>query len=108
MHIRMQRGERVDQRPSVGIGAAVSGGGAKAVPTYTARRGGFVVESGEAPAKMDGVERRLGPGNELDVPINQPHANAFKAATADLVLRHWFEPTSEFALSYVEPVGHMM
>jgi len=72
---------------------------------YTER---FVVESGEALAKLDGREHRLGPGDELEVALGQRHVNAYNAGVEDLVLGHAFTPASEFALAYVETLGHMM
>jgi mannose-6-phosphate isomerase-like protein (cupin superfamily) len=68
----------------------------------------FVVESGEALAKVDGRERRLGAGEELEVAIGQRHVNAYNASAEDLVMRHSFEPASDFALGYVETLGHLM
>lgn len=68
----------------------------------------FVVEAGEALAKVDGREHRLGPGEELEVPIDHSHVNAYNAGTADLVMRHSFEPASDFALGYVETLGYLM
>jgi mannose-6-phosphate isomerase-like protein (cupin superfamily) len=68
----------------------------------------FVVEAGEALARVDGREHRLGPGEELEVPVDHSHVNAYNAGTADLVMRHSFEPASDFALGYVETLGHLM
>jgi quercetin dioxygenase-like cupin family protein len=68
----------------------------------------FVVEAGEAVAKVDGRELRLGPGEELEVPVGHRHVNAYNAGAADVVMRHAFEPASDFALGYVETLGHLM
>jgi mannose-6-phosphate isomerase-like protein (cupin superfamily) len=68
----------------------------------------FVIEAGEAVAKVDGREVRVGPGEELEIPVGHRHVNAYNAGTADLVMRHAFEPASDFALGYVETLGHLM
>jgi len=68
----------------------------------------FVVEAGEALARIDRRERRLGPGDELEIQIGQRHVNPYNVSTSDLVMRHVFEPASDFALSYAETLGHLM
>ena len=68
----------------------------------------FAVEEGEATAKLDGEQRLLRSGDELEVPIDRPHVNAYNGSDADLVLRHTFDPVSDFALAYVETLGHYM
>ena len=68
----------------------------------------FVVEEGEATAKIGGNTVTLGPGEELVVPRDAPHVNAYNAGTRDLVLRHVFEPPSDFALAYVETLMELM
>src|SRR5689334_11076340 len=62
----------------------------------------FVVDSGWATAKLDGSEVALGPGDEVEVRIEQPHVNAYNAGDEDLVIVHGFEPASDFALGYFE------
>jgi mannose-6-phosphate isomerase-like protein (cupin superfamily) len=68
----------------------------------------FVIESGHATARLARKTVELGPGDELEVPIGTPHVNAYNAGGEDLVMRHSFEPASDFALAYVETLGHMM
>jgi mannose-6-phosphate isomerase-like protein (cupin superfamily) len=68
----------------------------------------FVVESGQARAKLDGRTVRLGPGDELEVPLEGSHVNAWNDGSADLIMRHVFDPVSDFALGYVETLGHRM
>jgi mannose-6-phosphate isomerase-like protein (cupin superfamily) len=68
----------------------------------------FLVERGEATAKLDGRELRLGPGERLEVPIGTRHVNARNASPRDLVLRHVFDPARAFTLAYVETLGHLM
>ncbi|TML75458.1 MAG: cupin domain-containing protein, partial [Actinobacteria bacterium] len=61
----------------------------------------FVVESGQARAKVDGRAVSLAPGDELEVPAGTAHTNPANAGDDDLVMRHVFEPVSEFILGYV-------
>ena len=68
----------------------------------------FVVERGEATAERDGAAIRLGPGDELEVPVSARHVNAYNAGDEDLVLRHSFEPARDVALAYAETLGHLM
>jgi mannose-6-phosphate isomerase-like protein (cupin superfamily) len=68
----------------------------------------FAIEQGQASAKLDGRALTLGPGDELEVPLESTHVNPYNASDQDLVLRHTFEPASEFALGYVETLGHLM
>ncbi len=68
----------------------------------------FVVESGVGLAKVDGVQRQLLPGGELEVRVGQPHVNAYNPGRHDLVVLQSFEPASDFALAYVETLAHMM
>lgn len=69
---------------------------------------GFVVESGKAKATLDHRAVELGPAEALDVPPGRAHVNPYNRGTADLVIRHSFEPASDFALGYVETLGHLM
>jgi quercetin dioxygenase-like cupin family protein len=68
----------------------------------------FAVEEGEATAKLDDETRVLRSGDEMEVPIDRPHVNAYNDSGDDLVLRHTFDPVSDFALAYVETLGHYM
>ena len=68
----------------------------------------FVVESGQARAKVDGRAVSLAPGDELEVPAGTAHTNPANAGDDDLVMRHVFEPVSEFILGYVETLGQLM
>jgi mannose-6-phosphate isomerase-like protein (cupin superfamily) len=68
----------------------------------------FVVESGHAKARLARKTVELGSGDELEVPIGRSHVNAYNTGAEDLVMRHSFEPASDFALAYVETLGHMM
>jgi mannose-6-phosphate isomerase-like protein (cupin superfamily) len=68
----------------------------------------FVVESGHATARLARKTVELGPGDELEVPIGSSHVNVHSAGGEDRVMRHSFEPATEFALAYVETLGHMM
>ena len=68
----------------------------------------FVVEQGVATAERDGAAIRLGPGDELEIPVSGRHVNAHNAGDEDLVLRHSFEPATDIALAYAETLGHLM
>ena len=68
----------------------------------------FVVESGRATARLDHRTVMLDAGDELEVPIGSVHVNAYNGGEEDLVMRHSFEPASDFALGYVETLGHLM
>ena len=68
----------------------------------------FVVEAGEATAKVDGRTVRLSPGETLTVEADESHVNPYNAGGADLVMRHIFEPLSDFAAGYVERLGYVM
>ena len=68
----------------------------------------FVVESGRATARLDRRRVELGPAETLDVPPGSSHVNPWNTGTEDLVMRHVFEPASDFALAYVETLGHLM
>ena len=68
----------------------------------------FVIESGAAIARLGRRKLRLGPGDELDVPVGQSHVNPYNAGDEDFVYRHSFAPASDFALAYVETLGHLM
>jgi mannose-6-phosphate isomerase-like protein (cupin superfamily) len=68
----------------------------------------FVIEDGTATARLGGRTVALGPGDEFDVPVSESHVNPYNESNADLVYRHSFEPASEFALGYVETLGHLM
>jgi mannose-6-phosphate isomerase-like protein (cupin superfamily) len=72
---------------------------------YTER---FVVESGHAQARSAGSVWHLGPGDQLVVRPNDRHLNAQNVGDEDLVIRHIFEPVSDFALAYVETLCHLM
>ena len=68
----------------------------------------FVVERGVATAERDGAAVRLGPGDDLEIPVSGRHVNAHNAGDEDLVLRHSFEPARDVALAYAETLGHLM
>ena len=68
----------------------------------------FVIESGRASARLDRRRVELGPSEAMDVPPGRGHVNPWNTGTGDLVLRHTFEPASDFALAYVETLGHLM
>lgn len=68
----------------------------------------FAIESGRATARVDGRSMELGPGEQLDVPLGSSHVNPYNKGGEDLVLRHAFDPASDFALGYVETLGHLM
>ena len=68
----------------------------------------FVVESGRATAKLDGRRIELGTAEALDVPPGHRHVNPYNTGTEDLVMRHVFEPASDFACGYVETLCHLM
>ena len=84
-------------------------GAGKTLPhTHRDYRERFVVESGRASAKLDGRAIELGPGDELEVPIGSAHVNAWNGGDEDLVMRHVFDPVSDFALGYVATLGALM
>jgi uncharacterized cupin superfamily protein len=68
----------------------------------------FVVESGRASAKLDGRAVELGPGDEIEMPIGGSHVNAWNSGDEDLVMRHVFDPASDFALGYVATLALLM
>ena len=68
----------------------------------------FSVEAGEATAKLDGRTLKLRAGDELTIPVGERHVNAYNSGAEPLVMRHLFEPVSDFALGYVETLGQMM
>src|SRR5919204_6359655 len=68
----------------------------------------FAVEQGCAEAKLDGRTVELGPGDEFEVPLESSHVNPYNRGAEPLVMRHAFEPVSDFALGYVETLGHLM
>jgi mannose-6-phosphate isomerase-like protein (cupin superfamily) len=68
----------------------------------------FVVESGQATARLGRRRVALAPAETLEVPPGRGHVNPYNKGTADLVLRHSFEPASDFALAYVETLGNLM
>ena len=68
----------------------------------------FVVESGRARAKLDGRTIALRAGDALEVPTGGTHSNAWNDGDEDLVMVHSFDPVSDFALGYVETLGHRM
>jgi hypothetical protein len=67
-----------------------------------------VIEPGHATARLDRGTVELGPGDELEVPIGSSHVNAYSTGGEDLVMRHSFEPASDFALAYAQTLGHLM
>jgi hypothetical protein len=42
------------------------------------------------------------------VPIGSSHVNAYSTGGEDLLMRHSFEPASDFALAYAQTLGHLM
>ncbi|MFN2615962.1 MAG: cupin domain-containing protein [Thermoleophilaceae bacterium] len=68
----------------------------------------FVIEDGAATARLGRRTVALGPGDEFDVAVSESHVNPYNESNADLVYRHSFEPASDFALGYVETLGHLM
>jgi mannose-6-phosphate isomerase-like protein (cupin superfamily) len=72
---------------------------------YTER---FVVESGRARSHSAGSVWELGPGDDLVVRPNERHSNVQNVSDEDLVMRHVFDPVSDFALAYVETLCHLM
>ena len=69
---------------------------------------GFVVESGRGTARVGLRKVELGPGESLDVPPQGAHEKPYNRGSEDLVMLHRFEPASDFALGYVETLGHLM
>jgi mannose-6-phosphate isomerase-like protein (cupin superfamily) len=68
----------------------------------------FVVEQGRADGLSGGRRLAMGPGDELAVPPGERHQNVVNSGDGDLVMRHSFDPVSDFALGYVETLGHLM
>ena len=68
----------------------------------------FVIEHGQAEGRSGGRRLAMNPGDELQVPAGERHQNVLNRSGEEVVLRHLFEPATDFILGYVETLGHLM
>ena len=68
----------------------------------------FIVERGEAEGRSGGRRLAMNPGDELVVPAGERHQNVLNRSGEEMVMRHLFEPATDFILGYVETLGHLM
>lgn len=68
----------------------------------------FVVEAGQATAKLERRAIELGVGDDLEVPRERAHVHPYNTGTEDLILRQFVEPAGDFSLGFFETLGHLM
>jgi mannose-6-phosphate isomerase-like protein (cupin superfamily) len=68
----------------------------------------FVIERGLAEGRSGGRRLAMAPGDELEVPAGERHQNVLNRSGEEVVMRHLFEPASDFILGYVETLGQLM
>jgi mannose-6-phosphate isomerase-like protein (cupin superfamily) len=68
----------------------------------------FVVEAGNAVARVAGAPLELAARERLEIPVGARHVNPYNVGTKDLIMRHAVEPATDFTLGFFETLGYLM